>query len=271
MARVLQQHLELLGQRVIPFLVDHDFADVVRHVVALLQVKLGHVRKAHDAVVVGGGEFCGVDQTAIQSRDDVPRRQLHRGHAERVVVADGQARGADLQALQVLEAPDLLLEPAERLARHRTEEQAHHIELRSGLDLGVELLAAAILDPPEHLHRVHAEVGPGAVKAKRRVLAEPECRDAVTAVEHAFADRIDDLEARHDGAGGQHVDFQPAVGDLRHLLRPVDGELVVDELHRPSALEAQGHRRLRARDVREAERRRPGSRSADKAPPLHVS
>ena len=52
--------------------------------------------------------------------------------------------------------------------------------------------------------------GPGAVEAERDVLAEPERGDAVAAVEHALAHRLDHLQPGHDGAGGQHLDLELA-------------------------------------------------------------
>ena len=80
-------------------------------------------------------------------------------------------------------------------------------------------------------------------------------------------DGLHHLQPRDHGAGRQHLDLQAPAGHLEDLLRVVDGELVVDELHRPGALEAQrDRRRLRARDGREAAERGACARCGEEPP-----
>ena len=115
---------------------------------------------------------------------------------------------------------DRLLEPAERLGRHRAVEEADQIELQDVADqLVVERLAAAVLDPAEEAVGVPAERRRGAEQRERLVLAVPVGAHAMAAVENAGIDRVLHLERRDDGAGRQHVELQPAARHLVDLRR----------------------------------------------------
>ena len=160
---------------------------------------------------------------------------------------------------------DLLLEPAERLGRHREIEEADEIELQDVVDeLLVERLAAAVVEPAEQAVRVPAEGGRRAEQRIGLVLAVPVGADAVTAIENAGMHRVGHLEGRHDRAGRQHVELEAAARHVVDLLGVVDRELVEDVLGRPGRLILPGHR-LRARDLRHGDRaggRRAGGNSA---------
>src|ERR1041384_3417012 len=77
---------------------------------------------------------------------------------------------------------------------------------------------------------------------------------AVTAVERALGDRVEQAERRHDRAGRQHLDLEVAAGHVVHLLRVVERVLMEDVLLRPGALPAEADRALRLDDHRETER-----------------
>jgi len=71
--------------------------------------------------------------------------------------------GAVFHALQIVRTGDRLLEPAERLGRHRHGEEALDVELHDlGLQLLEQLLAAAVVDPAETFVGVEAEHRAGA-------------------------------------------------------------------------------------------------------------
>jgi len=71
----------------------------------------------------------------------------------------------------------------------------------------------------------------------------------MAAVQRALVHRLQQLEGRDDGAGGQDLDLELAAGHVVDLLREVGRVLVEDVLGRPGALEAQRYG-LRAGDHR---------------------
>ena len=119
---------------------------------------------------------------------------------------DRDAHGAELEALEVLGLGDRLLEPAERLRRHRAVRERHHVGADRGVELVQQLLAAAVLVPGEQLVRVHAERRARAPQRERVLLAVVVDQHAVAAVERALGHRVEQAERRHHGAGGQHLD-----------------------------------------------------------------
>ena len=143
-----------------------------------------------------------------------------------------------LRPLSVVGRFDRLLEPAERLRRHRAGQEADEIEAEDLLhQFVVQRLAAAILHPAEHLVGAPAE---GRRRSEQRVglvLAVPIGADAMAAVERAGDHRILHFERLGDRAGGEQVELQPAA---RHFVDAVDIVLrifVEDVLRRPGALE----------------------------------
>jgi hypothetical protein len=111
---------------------------------------------------------------------------------------------------------DFLLEPAQRLARHRTRNEAHEIELQDPVHkLVIELVAAAIIHPGHEIIGVPAEGGNGAEQRERLVLAVPIGGHAVAAIENAGIHGVLHLEGRNHGAGGQHFELQASAGHGR--------------------------------------------------------
>src|SRR5690606_22035529 len=107
----------------------------------------------------------------------------------------GQADSAELQIPQIVGALNLLLEPAERLGRHRAALEADDVELQHGLhQLVIERLAAAIVEPAEIVVGVPAEGGRGTEQREGLALAVPIGRHSVAPVENAGMYRILELE-----------------------------------------------------------------------------
>ena len=152
--------------------------------------------------------------------------------------------------LQVGGAVDRLLEPAERLGRHRHREEALDVDLHDlGLELLEQLLAAAVVDPAEALVGVEAEHRAGAEQRGRLVLAVPVDGHGVGGVDLAAMHAVEDLERMHDRAADEVVDLEPPAGHVVDALDVVHRHLVEDVLGAPGALHLQGGG-LRARHLR---------------------
>ncbi len=157
----------------------------------------------------------GVELAAVHHRHDLAARQNCHRRAERPEQIGRQPLGPVADALDVVGGLDLLLEPAERLGRHRKIEQADEIELEDVVDqLAVQRLAAARIKPRQHAVRVPAERRRAAEQRRGLVLAIPGVADAVAAIEDAGMHGILHLEGRNDRAGGEHIEFQPPAGHL---------------------------------------------------------
>ena len=155
----------------------------------------------------------------------------------------------NLTPLQVLRLGDRLLEPAERLGRHRPVGERDDVGADRGVELFEQLLAAAILVPGQQHVGVHREAGTRAPERERGLLAVVIDQHAVAAVERALRHRVEQAEGRHHGAGRQHLDLEVAAGHVVDLLGEVERVFVEDVLGRPGALPAHADRALRARDA----------------------
>ena len=112
---------------------------------------------------------------------------------------------------------DRLLEPAERLGRHRHGEEALDVDLHDlGLELFEQLLAAAVVDPAETLVGVEAEHRAGAEQRGRLVLAVPVHRSRC-------GPRRSGRRARRRTPG---TDARPRRRCSRSILQPAAGHLV---------------------------------------------
>ena len=194
--------------------------------------------RSDDGVV----ELGRIEQAAVHRRDDFAAGQrVDRGaHAGEHV--DRDADGAELQALEVVGLGDRLLEPAERLGRHRAVGERHHVGADRGVELVEQLLAAAVFVPGQQHVGVHAEGRARAPQRQRVLLAVVIDEHAVAAVERALGDRVEQAEGRHHGAGRQHLDLEVAAGHVVDLLGEVERVFVEDVLRRPGALPAHAGR-----------------------------
>ncbi len=244
--RVLEDGLGVLVEA-LPFLLVHQqLEELHRLVVALDHVDLGDVLEAEH--LVGGGvvELGGIDDAAIEGRDDVgAAHDDHRG-AELPEELRREPDRAVLDALEVLGLLDLaLLEPAERLGGHRSEEQGDDVELHLLEQLVVELLAPAVVHPAEEALGVEPEGRAGPEQAEGHLLAEPVGGNGPAAVESAGVHGLDDLKGPRDGADGEHVDPDPTSSQLLDLLGETSELLMEDVLGRDTALYLEGDGLLR--------------------------
>ena len=257
---VADDGLQFRRQAVVLLLVEQDLEQLERLVIALQHADLGNIRETEQPVRGGVVELGRLDDAAVERRHDLAARQRDHGSAHLLEHVHRQTDSAVFEVLEVRRRFHLLLEPAERLGRHRSIEETDDVEFHDRvLQLVVQLLAAAVLDPGQQRVRVHAERRAGAEQRIRRVLAVPVGRHAVATVERAFVHRVDQVEGLDHRAGRQHVDLEPAARHFVHLLGEVEGVLVEDILGRPGALEPHRGRGGTA-NHRKAERRGAGGR-----------
>ena len=259
---VAQDRLDLRRQRIVLCLVENDLEGARRPVMAAHHVEFRHVGKAELKIGAGIVQSGGVEQAAVHDRHDLAAGQNGHRCAELPEHIGGKSFGPVADALEVIDALDFLLEPAERLGRHRKVEQAVEIELEDVVDqLPVQRLPAARVEPGQHAVRVPAERRRAAEQRRGLVLAIPGVADAVTAIENSGMHGVLHLKGRHDRARRQHIEFQPPAGHLLDLLGVVDGELVENVPRRPCRLESPD-RRLRARHLRHRHDRGAGGPAA---------
>ena len=137
---------------------------------------------------------------------------------------------------------DRLLEPAERLRCHGTVGKRHDVGAYGAVELRQQFLAAAPAMPGHQHVRIHA-VGRARTPERQRVLlAVVVDDDAMTAVERALGNRVQQSERRHDGTRGQHLDLEVAAGHVVHGLGIVQRVFVEDVLGWPCRLESHADR-----------------------------
>ena len=248
---VLQDGLQVLRNRVPLGLVEDDLEELHRLVVAAEHVVLDHVLRAEAHVRRRIVELEGVDDALFERRHDFAAGQLRHFGAHLLEQVRGQTDGAVLEALQLGSVLDRLLEPAERLRRHRHGEKADDVEIELGQQLVIERETAAAVDPRQRLLRVGAVDRAGAEERRDLALPVPVHGHVVAGIEHALAHGVHDLERLHDRAGQQIVDAQPPAGHLVDALHVFLGHLVEDVLRAPHTLHLQHDRRLRHGNHRE--------------------
>ena len=234
-----------------------------RLVVRGQHVVLGDVLRAEAHVGGRVVELEAVDDAALHGRHDLAAGKLRHRCAHRLEEVGGEADGAVFQALQLGSVGDLALEPAERLGRHAEGQEADDVEAEDVLrQLAVELLAAAVIEPGDHLVGVAAEHRAGAEQRGGLVLAVPVDRHGVGRVDGAVMAGVLHLEGADHGAGRQQVDLDAVVRHLLHALDILRGHLLEDVRGRPGRLHLQRDRRLGEHGGR-GERRTGGRRAAD--------
>jgi hypothetical protein len=153
--------------------------------------------------------------------------------------------------LDVLELPDLLLEPPHRLRTFRMHLEADHIHLQLlRVSLLEQLVAAAFPVPAVVVDEVHAEQRPVGQRDERGQLSEDVPGRGVPRVEDAAAHRVLDLEGRNDRARGRHVDLEPSTRGLLDRRHQQLRGVVREYPQRPSGLHLPPHRSLGARGGR---------------------
>ena len=224
--RIFDHHPHALGQTVELGLVEHHLELLGVLVIGLQHANLGDVREAQCTVGRRIVEFRRIQQAAIHRRNDLAARQRIHGCAHLLEHVDRNADGAIFQAFQIVELGDRILEPAQRLARHRAVDEGLHIGANGGVELGQKFLAAAVLVPGQQHIGVHREARAGAPKRQRILLPVMIGEHAMARVQRAGRDSVEQTESRNDRAGGQHVDAEVAARHVIDLLGDVLGEFV---------------------------------------------
>ena len=136
-AGVLDDRLEV-GRQAVPFrLVDDQLACRRGLVPAGRVVVFGGTLQSELAVEIGSDELGGIDHAALERRKDFAGGQQPHIDAERLIDAPGEAGNAHLQALEVIDLLDRLLEPAGHLHAGIAAQERHQVE--SVVDLAPEL------------------------------------------------------------------------------------------------------------------------------------
>ncbi|MNY05164.1 hypothetical protein D3C86_1378730 [compost metagenome] len=159
-------------------------------------------------VVVRADPLGGVDGAGLQGGEDLAGRQIDHGAAHLGQHLAAEARGAHLQALEVVDAVDFLVEPAGGLHAGGAAGEGHHVERL--VHLFPQLHAAAVVQPGVHFLGVGAE-RQGAEELRGRHLALPVVGRAVAHLGGAARHRVEHLQRRHQFAGRIDLDLQAAV------------------------------------------------------------
>ena len=170
-------------------------------------------------------EFHRVDRAAFQRRVDVAGGELRRHRAHLGEHVARQAGNAELQPLHVVEALDLLAEPAAHLSAGVAEHEGHGIVVLQ--QLLHQRLAAALLVPARLLTVVHAE-GHDGEEGEGGILAGVVVGGGVAGLHRVVLHGIQRLQPAHDLARREEADLEPVVGELRHALRHLLGRAVED-------------------------------------------
>ena len=184
-------------------------------------VVLGHFVKAHDVVVQGAHPLGGVDDPALQVGEDLAARSQHHGAAGLGQHLAAQAGDAHLQALEVVDGVDLLVEPAAHLHAGVARRAGDQVE--GGVGFFPQLQAVAAPEPGGHAHRVEAE-GHRREPLGRRSLARPVVGRAAAGLHRAVAHRFEGAEGGYQLTGRVDLDVELATG---HLFDPFG------QAHRP--------------------------------------
>ena len=139
--------------------------------------------------------------------------------------------------LDVVELPDLLLEPPHRLRTFRMDLEADHVHLQLLLiGLLEQLVPAAFPVPAVVVDEVHPEERPVGQGDERGQLPDDVPGRGVPRVEDPAAHRVLDLEGRNDRPRGRHLDLEPPAGGLLDRRHQQLGGVVGEYAERPGGL-----------------------------------
>src|SRR5205814_1054681 len=169
-------------------------------------------------IVVWADPFAGVDRALLQCRIDVAARKLLRHDPEPGEDRAGKAADPELEALEVVDRLELLAEPATHLRSGVARGETDAVVVLE--EIVEQLIAAAEAQPRVHLPAVETERQRGA-EGHRRVFAPVVVHRRVAHLDRAALDGVEHLQARDDLAGGEGLDLEAVVGDLRHALAAV--------------------------------------------------
>src|SRR5699024_4901371 len=120
-----------------------------------------------------------------------------------------EARGAEAQALEVVDRLNLFPEPAHPLGAGVAAEEG--LEVEAGIEFVIEFLAAAPVDPTALLLSSQAE-RLRAEDQKARGLRSPVGRNGVVELGGTFGNRIENPRGGHQLVRGADLHLEPSAG-----------------------------------------------------------
>ena len=188
--------------------VDIQLEGDVRLLPARGVVVLGGFVQAQGLVVVWADPLGGIDSTSLQRSEDLTGRHVDHSTAHLCQHFAAQAWGTHLQALEVGDAVDFLVEPTRGLHARRATGHRQYAERLVGFF--PQLHTAALVQPGIHFLGIGAK-WQGAEKLCGRHFAFPVVRRTVAHFGGAAAYCIEYFQRRHQLASGIDLDLQAAV------------------------------------------------------------
>jgi hypothetical protein len=225
-----------------------------------------------ELLVVGRTDpFGRVDGAALERRVDIAWCDLGRHGAELCQHDAAETADPHSQSLEVVDALDLLAEPAAHLHADIAAGNIDDTALEE--NLAQQFKAAAIIEPRRLLARIGAE-GDTGIESVDRVLAEIESTERVAAFDAALLDGVEGLHRTDYFAGRKGLHLKLAVGQLGDALTHRIGR-AVDRVQalRPARGHAPAHRRRALGEGRAGQRGcgNAGGGPLEKRASLHVA
>lgn len=190
-------------------LVDAQLQYGARLLPAGVVVVLGCLVQTESQVVVGADPVGGVDDVVLQGAEDFAAGQVDGGSAGAGQHLATKAGHANLQAAEVFQAVDFLVEPAGHL--HPGVAAGQRQNARSLVGLLPEFQPAALIQPGVHFLGVHAK-GYGGKERGGGALALPVIGGAVAQFGGAAGDRVEYFQGGYQLTGGEDLHGEAAVG-----------------------------------------------------------
>ena len=190
-------------------LIDAQLQYGARLLPAGVVVVLGGLMQAKGEVVVGADPVGGVDDVVLQGAEDFAAGQVDGGGASAGEYFAAKTGHANLQAAQVFQAIDFLVEPAGHL--HAGVAAGQRQNARSLVGLLPEFQPAAFIQPGVHFLGVHAE-GYGGEERGCGAFAFPVVGGAVAQFSRAAGDGVEYFQGGYQLAGGEHLYGETAIG-----------------------------------------------------------
>ena len=243
LAHVPDDRLKILGQRLVLGLVDHQFGREARFHEGRHVVVLGDLVEPEREVVVGADELGRVQRARLQRLEDLARGHVGDRRAQLFPDPAAKPRRAEADALDVVEAGQLVAEPAARLRAGVARQEPLDAELV--IDLVPDLLAAQEPHPGGQLGRGHA-VGHAGEERQRGRLVLPVIGRTVAHFGAAVDHRVQRLQRRHHLARRIDLHRQPATRSRGHAVgKPLRADAEAGKVLGPGGDHAPGDVALR--------------------------
>jgi hypothetical protein len=214
----------VLGRQLVPVLApEHDFVGRRRLMIAGEDDVFGDLVIAELVVGRRRDELGAVDDPALERGVNIRRRQHRRRGAERLQDVGPRPGGADLHALEVVEAGDLAVRMQEDLGRRDTDGGNGEIAFVAA-ERAPQLAAFAVEDPVQERVRAHAAGEPGDDRVGRIGVGR-EGGEAEADVGDALLDLLPGIERARQHADAVALDLDLAVGQVVDV---VDERLVIE-------------------------------------------